>query len=51
MKSRLRAQGGVANPRDSYGYRCGLRLALNANPSISFRAAICGKAHWFSKEP
>src|SRR5690606_8796828 len=31
MKSRLRAQGGVANPRDSYGYPCALRLALNAN--------------------
>ena len=36
MKARLRTHGGVANPRDSYGYRCGLRLALGANPSLSF---------------
>ena len=35
MKARLRTHGGVANPRDSYGYRCGLRLALGANPSLS----------------
>ena len=35
MKARLRPHGGVANPRDSYGYRCGLRLALGANPSLS----------------
>ena len=35
MKARLRTHGGVANPRDSNGYRCGLRLALGANPSLS----------------
>jgi len=40
MKPRLRAQGGVANPRDSTGYRCGLRLALNANPSVSLCATM-----------
>ena len=26
--------GGVANPRDTYGYRCGLRLAISKNPSV-----------------
>jgi hypothetical protein len=36
MKSRLSRHGGVANPRDTYGYRCGLRLALTRNASISF---------------
>jgi hypothetical protein len=35
MKLRLRAQASVANPRDSDDYRCGLRLALRTNPSIS----------------
>ena len=40
MKPRLRAQGGVANPRDSTGYRCGLRLALSANPSVSLHASM-----------
>ncbi|MGQ0711724.1 MAG: hypothetical protein ACT4NV_18470, partial [Rhodoferax sp.] len=33
LKPRLFAQGVVANPRDTYGYRCGLRLALTKNPS------------------
>jgi hypothetical protein len=28
--------GGVANPRDTCGYRCGLRLALTQNPSFLF---------------
>ena len=48
MKSRLLADGGVANHGvtygdtygdtydDTYGDRCGLRLALDQNPSISF---------------
>ncbi|MGG7054585.1 hypothetical protein, partial [Nitrosomonas sp. ANs5] len=36
MKSRLRLSCVVANPRHSYGYDCGLRLAWQANPSISF---------------
>ena len=45
MKSRLRPHGCVANPRDTTGYRCGLRLALRANASISFHANICGTAH------
>ncbi|WJN75495.1 hypothetical protein OH687_01430 [Burkholderia anthina] len=29
---RLRARGGVANPRDASGIRCGLLLATNAHP-------------------
>jgi hypothetical protein len=29
---RPRAVCGVANPRDSYGYRCGLRLAAHPDP-------------------
>ncbi|HQQ69318.1 MAG TPA: hypothetical protein PLL92_03260 [Alicycliphilus sp.] len=37
MKSRLCPPCCVANPRDSYGYRCGLRLASRTNASISFR--------------
>jgi len=36
IKPRLRAQGGVANPRDTPGYRCGLRLALSTNASVLF---------------
>ena len=40
MKSRLsghgRPLGRVANPRDAKGHRCGLRLALTRNASISF---------------
>ncbi|MDF1485281.1 hypothetical protein PY257_08840 [Ramlibacter sp. H39-3-26] len=36
IKPRLLTHGGVANPRDSYGYRCGLRLALRQNASLSF---------------
>jgi len=46
MKPRLRAQGGVANPRDSTGYRCGLHLALNANPSVSLCATMNVTRHW-----
>ncbi len=37
MKSRLSGHGGVANPRDTTRYRCGLRLALTRNASISLR--------------
>ncbi|ABE45325.1 hypothetical protein Bpro_3416 [Polaromonas sp. JS666] len=36
IKMRLFGHGGVANPRDTYGYRCGLRLALTKNPSFLF---------------
>jgi cytochrome c-type biogenesis protein CcmH len=36
MKSRLSGHGRVANPRDAFGHRCGLRLALTRNASISF---------------
>ena len=35
IKPRFFGLGGVANPRDSYGYRCSLRLALGSNPSLS----------------
>ncbi|MBS0492367.1 MAG: hypothetical protein JSS31_00170 [Proteobacteria bacterium] len=42
MKARLRTHGGVANPRDSYGYRCGLRLALGTNPSLSLCSSTSG---------
>ncbi len=31
-KTCLRAHGGVAHPRDTARYRCGVRLALGANP-------------------
>ena len=30
-KPRLFGHGHVANPRDTHGYRCGLRLALTKN--------------------
>jgi len=39
LKPRLFDQGCVANPRDTYGYRCGLRLAL-AKKSIGFQCAV-----------
>jgi len=45
MKSRLPSQGGVANHRNSMSYCSGLRLALNANPSISFCSDTYGLAH------
>jgi hypothetical protein len=35
MKARLRADGGVANARDTTGYRRAWRLALDPNPSLS----------------
>jgi hypothetical protein len=34
LKPRLLGPGVVANPRDTYGYRCGLRLAKTQNPSV-----------------
>jgi hypothetical protein len=40
MKTCLRPDGGVENPRDTTGYSCGLRLALGANPSFSFCLGI-----------
>jgi len=46
MKARLRPHGGVANPRDSYGYRCGLRLALGANPSLSSCSDTSVSLYW-----
>jgi hypothetical protein len=41
MKSRLSGHGRVANPRDTTRYRCGLRLALTRNASISLRVRTC----------
>jgi hypothetical protein len=35
MKARLRPDRSVANPRNTFGYYCGLRLALGPNPSLS----------------
>jgi hypothetical protein len=34
IKPRLFGHGGVANPRDTYGCRCGLRLAISKNSSV-----------------
>ena len=34
IKTHLLAHGRVANPRDTTGYRCGLRLALTQNASF-----------------
>ena len=48
MKPRLCAQGGVANARDTARYRCALRLALNANPSVSFRSDISVSAYQYA---
>jgi hypothetical protein len=44
MKTRLHPHGCVANPRDSTGHHCGLRLALGASPSVSFHSPVCGTA-------
>jgi hypothetical protein len=43
IKKRLFGPGGVANPRDTIRYRCGLRLARTKNPSF-FICAIKGEA-------
>ena len=40
MKSRLRPPCVVTNPRHSYGYGSGLRLACRTNPSISFVSSL-----------
>ncbi len=45
VKPRLLPHGRVANPRDTFGYRSGCRLALRQNPSVSLWQAICGTAH------
>ena len=34
LKERLFGHRGVANPRDTYGYHGGLRLAVTKNPSL-----------------
>ncbi len=39
IKPRLCRPGVVANPRDTYGYHCGLRLARTTNPSVFLSAA------------
>jgi hypothetical protein len=43
MKARLRTHGGVANPRHSYGYVCGLRFAVCGLP--------CARIHRFHFVP
>jgi hypothetical protein len=43
MKKRLFGPGGVANPRDTTRYRCGLRLARTQKPSFLF--ALAGAKH------
>ncbi|MFO1294636.1 MAG: hypothetical protein U1F07_16485 [Rubrivivax sp.] len=35
MKARLRADGGVADARDTARHRCARRLAIDPNPSLS----------------
>jgi hypothetical protein len=35
MKAHLRPDGGVANPRNAFGYCCGLCLALGPDTSLS----------------
>jgi hypothetical protein len=36
MKARLRTHGGVSILAKAHSLRCGLRLALGTNPSLSF---------------
>jgi hypothetical protein len=36
VKPRLFGLGGVANLREPYGYRCGLRLAMTKNSSVLY---------------
>ena len=45
-KTCLRPDGGVADPRDTTRYRCGLCLALGANPSFSFFPDIPDSRHY-----
>ena len=60
MKARLRPDGGVANPRNTFGYCCGLRLALGPNPSLSscsetsapqYQVSRVGRPGWNHMEP
>jgi hypothetical protein len=46
MKSCLSGQGGVANPRDTFGHRRGFRLALARNASISLVAVFMKQGTW-----
>ncbi len=45
IKPCLCARGVVANPRDAYGHRCGLRLATGANPSVFLSRAQRATPH------
>ena len=45
MKARLRPDGSVASPRNTFGYCCGLRLALGPNPSLSSCCETSGLAY------
>ncbi|HQS31783.1 MAG TPA: hypothetical protein PLR78_08395, partial [Polaromonas sp.] len=42
MKARLRTHGGVATLAKAHSLRCGLRLALSTNPSLSLCFATFG---------
>ncbi len=45
IKPRLCRPGVVANPRDTCGYRCGLRLARTTNPSVFLSSTECQTLH------
>ena len=48
IKPRLLGHGGVANPRDTARYRCGLRLAMTQNPSVLYAPSSmqhCTRGH------
>ena len=49
-KPRLCRPGVVANPRDTFGHRCGLRLARTTNPSVFLGAAQRETLHWRSQD-
>jgi len=46
MKARLRTHGGVATLAKAHSLRCGLRLALGTNPSLSLCFATSGLQYW-----
>ena len=54
MKARLRTHGGVANPRHSYGYVCGLRHALGCYRlalvlgAVGFKIGLVARAESFA---
>jgi hypothetical protein len=48
IKKRLFGPGGVANPRDTTRYRCGLRLARTQNSRFFMGASKRETLHWQS---